>query len=128
VARKPDLTPEELRLKDLIRQAHEATQDLLEAIKAARALEPGLVSQFETIHEREIHILSNHLTDESNRLAATLNGDIKRAREMINNTIMSGQAVFDRHTSTVTITWGPGSFDASQPHPYPLTTPKETTQ
>lgn len=128
MVRKPDPTPEITTLRALIREAHEATQGLRQAIRDALALQPGLVTKFEQYHDREIKLLSNFFTEESNRHAAALNADIERARMMINETIMAGEAVFDRETMTVSITWGKGSFDASVPLPYPEVTEQEKTQ
>ena len=125
---KPSASEEAQQLRQATREAHEAAQELRAAIKEARSLEPTVVAHFEEAHRREIEQLSNYLTEESNRHAAALNADIERAREMINEQIMSGKAVFDRHTSTVTITWGQGAFDASTPLPYPRAAQKETHQ
>jgi hypothetical protein len=127
MGRKPVLTDEEQRLRQATREAHEAAQELRAAIKEARSLEPLVVAHFEEVHRREIEQLSNYFTEESNRHAAALNADVERAREMINEQIMSGKAVFDRHTSTVTISWGPGAFDDSAPLPYPHVAQKEDT-
>ena len=123
------LTPEQevQQLRQATREAHEAMQGLNAAIREARSLEPIVVAHFEEVHRREIEQLSNYFTEESNRHAAALNADVERAREMINQQIMSGKAVFDRHTSTVTITWGPGAFDANAPLPYPHVAQKEDT-
>lgn len=125
MGRKPVLTDEEQRLRQATREAHEAAQELRAAIREARSLEPLVVSHFEEVHRREIEQLSNYFTEESNRHAASLNADVERAREMINEQIMSGKAVFDRHTGTVTISWGPGAFDANAPLPYPHVARKE---
>lgn len=117
--RKYPLTEEEQRLKNLIRQAHEAVQALNAAVREASKLEPKLVSEFQQIHHREIKQLSNYLVDEGNRQSAILNAEVERARREIHDQIMSGAAVFDRETETVTITWGPGKFDSNMPLPYP---------
>lgn len=123
------LTPEQeaQQLRQATREAHEAMQGLNAAIREARSLEPLVIAHFEEVHRREIEQLSNYFTEESNRHAAALNADVERAREMINEQIMSGKAVFDRHTMSVTITWGKGSFDDQAPLPYPNTAPKEDT-
>lgn len=102
-----------------VREAHEATQELRQAIREAGTLAPRLVADFEATHHREMAQLSNHFTTESNRASADLNAAIVQAREMIVNQIMSGKAVFDRHTSTVTISWGEGAFDSGVPLPFP---------
>lgn len=106
-------------LQQTVREAHEATQALLAAIKEAGLLAPRLVADFEATHHREMAQLSNHFTQESNRASADLNAAIEQARKMIADQIMSGKAVFDRHTSTVTISWGEGAFDSGVPLPFP---------
>lgn len=115
-------------LRQATREAHEAAQELKAAIREARALEPGLVAQFEAVHQREIQQLSNFFTEESNRSSASLNHAVEQAREIITNQIMSGEAVLDRHTSKITIRFGPGRFDDAVPPPYPQVTRKESTQ
>lgn len=121
------LTPEQEadRLNDVIRQAHETLKDLRDAIREARRLAPDLVSSFEATHEREMQLLSNHLTTESNRISTQLNDTIQSCREMIINQIMAGEAVLDASTRTVTIKFGNMAFDDHQPLPYPDTTTKE---
>lgn len=126
---KPLSASEETRLlKDTIREAHEATQALWTAISVASKLTPDLVGQFEAAHTREVHLLSNYFQSEMNRQAAELNAAIEQAKEIIKNQIMAGEAIFDRHTSTVTIKFGAGVFDAAIPMPYPEVTTKETDQ
>ncbi len=124
------LSPQEeaVVLSDLIRQAHEAMQGLRDVIRTADAITPNLVAQYEASHHREIKQLSNHLFEQSNRVAADLNTQIEQARVMITDQIMAGEAIFDRHTSTVIIKFGPGAFDDQQPLPYPEVTPKERDQ
>ena len=128
MGRKLSASEETELLRQVTREAHEATQALRAAIRDARALAPQLVSEFEAVHTREIQQLSNYFTEESNRCSADLNAHVERAREMINDQIMAGKAVFDRNTSTVTISWGPGAFDAQVPIPYPQVAQKETQQ
>ena len=119
---------EQAALRDLITQARQAAKDLRTTIKEAKGLTAALVSDYERTHANEIKQLSNFLTEESNRHAASLNADVERARKMISEQIMSGKAVFDRETSTVTISWGDGAFDANQPLPYPSVPIKETSK
>ena len=126
MGRQPTPSEEAQQLRQATREAHEAAQELKAAIREARSLEPTVIAHFEEVHRREIEQLSNYLTEESNRHAANLNADVERARKMINEQIMSGKAVFDRRTSTVTITWGHGAFDDNAPLPYPHVTQKET--
>lgn len=119
MGRKPTLTEEAQALRDLIRQSHEVNQALREAIKEARQLAPDLVSQMQQVHHTEIKELSNYFNQESNLASAELNRQIEAAREMIVNTIMSGEAIFDRRTESVTIKFGAGHFDSDVPPPYP---------
>lgn len=128
MGRQPTPSEEVQQLRQATREAHEAAQELRAAIREAKALEPGLVAQFEAVHQREIRQLSNYFTEESNQQSANLNAAVERAREIITNQIMSGEATIDRHTSMITIRFGPGKFDDQVPPPYPQVTPKESTQ
>ena len=125
---RPSASEEVQQLRQATREAHEAIQGLRAAIREARALEPGLVAQFEDIHRREIQQLSNYFTEESNRSSASLNHAVEQAREIITNQIMSGEAILDRHTSKITIRFGPGKFDDAVPPPYPQAPKKEGHQ
>ena len=128
MGRQPTAREEVQQLRQATREAHEAAQQLKDAIREARALAPTLVADFEATHHREIQQLSNFFTEESNQQSANLNHAVEQAREIITNQIMSGEAVFDRHTSTVTIRFGAGRFDDAVPPPYPQVAPKESTQ
>lgn len=126
MGRKPDLSQEEQRLRQATREAHEAAQYLRDVIREANQLIPTLIEQFEKHHEKEMNQLSNHLIAESNRLNAQLNADIETARQIVNDQIMAGHAVFDVTTRTVTITWGPGRFNDTEPLPHPELTDRTT--
>lgn len=126
MGRKPDLSQEEQRLRQATREAHEAAQHLRDVIREANQLIPTLIEQFEKHHKEEMNQLSNHLIAESNRLNAQLNADIETARQIVNDQIMAGHAVFDAATRTVTITWGPGRFNDTEPLPYPELTDRTT--
>lgn len=115
-------------LQATIREAHEATQGLRAAIREAEALAPSLVAKFEQFHTDEIRQLSNYFTEESNRHAASLNADIKHAKEMIFNQIMAGELLLDPERGVVMLRLGDWEFDEHQPTPYPQTAPKETPQ
>lgn len=128
MGRKLTVSEETEVLAGVVRAAHEALKDLKAAIREARALEPGLVEQYEATHHREIKQLSNFFTEESNHAATTLNNTVEEARVSIRDQLMAGEAVFDRHTSTVTIRFGSGAFDDQVPPPYPEVTTKETDQ
>ena len=95
-------------------------------IKEAKELKATLVPDFERIHATEIAQLSNFFTTEANRHATELNADILRARRMIEEQIMAGEAVFDRRSETVVIRWTGPAFDDQQPLPYPHLPAKET--
>ena len=125
---RPSAGEEVQLLRQATREAHEAAQELKAAIREARALEPGLIAQFEAVHQREIRQLSNFFTEESNRSSASLNHAVEQARETVTNQIMSGEAVFDRRTGKITIRFGPGKFDDQVPPPYPQVTKKESPQ
>ncbi|MGH9622525.1 MAG: hypothetical protein ACRD45_22810 [Bryobacteraceae bacterium] len=128
MGRRLTASEETALLRETIREAHEATQALRDAIKDAGLLAPRLVADFEATHHREISQLSNYFTEESNRASADLNTAIEAAREMISNQLMSGKAVFDRHTSTVTISWSGGAFDSNVPLPFPHEATWKVTQ
>lgn len=126
---KPLTASEETALlKDTVRQAHEVLKDLKNAIRQADRLADRLVADFEAIHHREIKQLSNYFVEESNRAAADLNAAVENARLMIKDQIMTGEAVFDRNTATVSISFGSGAFDDQVPPPYPHLAVKETDQ
>lgn len=115
------LTPAEEAqvLREVIREAHECLKDLRAAIREARTMADNMIREFETVHAREIHQLSNYFTEESNRQCALLNDNILTAREMISKQIMSGVATFDPRTEMITISWGLGGFEDHAPLPYP---------
>ena len=125
---RPTASEEVQLLRQATREAHEAIQELRAVIREARALAPGLVSDFETVHQREVQLLSNHFNEESNRHAAQLNADIERARDMIMNDIMSGELVLSADKREVRLRLGPYRFDDRQPPPYPRVTKKEDHQ
>ena len=116
------------QLRQATREAHEAAQALHAAIREARALEPGLIAQFEAIHQREIQQLSNHFNEESNRHAAALNADVERAKDMIMNDIMSGELVLSADKREVRLRLGNRRFDDQVPPPYPQVAKKEGHQ
>lgn len=118
-------TEEEQRLRQATREAHEAMAGLRDLLREARALSATLTRDYQAYHDQEIKALANALAIEQNQVSADLNASIEKARIMIRDQIMAGEAVFDRETSTVRISFGPGKFDDNQPLPYPEVTPKE---
>ena len=125
---RPTASEEVQQLRQATREAHEAAQELRAAIREAKALEPGLVAQFEAVHQREIQQLSNYFNEESNRHAAQLNADVERAKDMIMNDIMSGELVLNADKNEVRLRLGGHRFDEHQPPPYPRVTKKEGHQ
>lgn len=121
-------TEEEQRLRQATREAHEAMQGLRDAIREASALATTLTADYQAYHDRELKELANALNAEHNQVSAELNTSIAAAKELIVKQIMAGEAVFDRKTSTVSIKFGAGAFDASVPPPYPEVAPEETHQ
>lgn len=115
-------------LRELISEARTAARELRDAIRDANHLAATLTSDYQAYHDQEIRELSNAITQEYNQVARDLNQAIERARIMINNQIMSGVAVFDVTTETVSIHWGAGMFDDHQKNPYPRTSRKGNTQ
>lgn len=115
------LTPSEeaQQIRQATREAHEAAQQLKDLLREARLLAATLTTEYQAYHDRELKELANALIAEHNQASADLNTAIEQARIMIVNQIMTGSAVFDRSTSTVTISWGAGKFDDQQPPPYP---------
>lgn len=128
MGRKPDLTAEEQRLRDTIRIAHEAIQELRAAIREARALEPRLVEQFEATHHREIQQLSNYFQTEMNRQSAELNTAVRAARVEITDQLAMAELVIDRDTKQARLLFSGSKFDDQIPLPYPELAPKETDQ
>lgn len=124
MGRQPTPSEEVQQLRQATREAHEAAQELKAAIREARALAPGLVREFETIHRHEIEQLSNYFTEESNRQSAQLNSAVEHARNIITNQIMSGEAILDSDHRKITIKFGAGKFDDNAPLPYPHVAPK----
>lgn len=121
MGRKLTASEETRLLQDTIRQGHELLKELNAKLRVAKALEPNLVREFEDIAQREIHDLDNNLQRISNQAAAELNQHIEQAKDLILNQIMQGEAVFDRDTGVVTLTFGPGGFRSDVPLPWPDT-------
>jgi CRISPR/Cas system-associated protein Csm6 len=128
VGRKVDLTPEEQRLVDLIRQAHEAMTDLKAVIREARALQPALVAGYEATHHREIKQLSNFFQSEMNRQSAELNAAVRAARSEITDQLAMAELVIDRDTKQARLLFSGRKFDDQIPLPYPDQPVKETDQ
>jgi|SRR6267142_3937229 len=123
------LTPDEetQALRQLIREAHEATQGLYAAIKAASALEPGLVDRFQAAADSEFRQLSNYLQQEMNHQSVELNAAVGAARAEILRQLTAAEMVLDRESNTVRLLFKGGRFEDDTPIPYPNTTPKEST-
>jgi hypothetical protein len=128
VGRKPDLTAEEQRLRDTIRIAHEAIQELRAAIREARTLEPDLVAKYEAFHHREIKQLSNFFQSEMNRQSTELNAAVRAARIEITDQLAMAELVIDRDTKQVRLLFSGSKFDDQIPLPYPDQPVKETDQ
>lgn len=128
MGRKPELTEEEKRLKDLIRQAHEATQALWDAISVASKLTPALVAEFEAHHRREMQQLSDHLNAEHNRLAADMNAAVREARVEIIRQLGIAELVLDADNNQARLLFNGGRFDDQVPPPRTHLHPKETDQ
>ena len=128
MGRKVDLTPEEQRLKDLVREAHEAAQHLWDAISVASKLAPTLVAEFEATHHREMAQLSNHMTSEGNRAATDLNAAVEVARGMILSQLAAQELVLDPATNTIRLQFNDLRFDDQVPPPFPNHQTKETDQ
>jgi F0F1-type ATP synthase membrane subunit b/b' len=119
MGRKPELSAEEQRLKDLIRQAHEAVQALRDAIRDALALAPVLIAEFEAHHHNEMAMLSNHMTAEGNRAAADLNAAVDAGRTEILRQLAVTEAVLDKEGNTVRLLFNSGRFNDQVPPPFP---------
>lgn len=106
-------------LQDTIREGHELLKELNAKLRVARALEPGLVKEFEDIARREIEDLSNQLRRQNNDAAARLNADVAAARaEIIKQlTLMELEPV--PGTDKLAFTFGAGRFDDHEPLPFP---------
>lgn len=128
MGRKPDLTEEEQRLKDLIREAHEAAQHLWDAISVASKLTPTLVAEFEAHHKREMQQLSDHLNAEANRIAADMNAAVAEARLEIIRQLGIAELVLDANNNKATLLFNGGRFDDQVPPPRTHLHHKETDQ
>lgn len=111
-------------LKQLIREAHEATQALNAAIKAANLLAPRLVDDYQATHEREIKQLANVLQIEMNQQASDLNDAVNHARDAIREHIMASEMIADVDAGTVRLLFPPLKFDDHVPIPHEQTPPK----
>lgn len=116
------------QLRQATREAHEAMQGLRDLLREARDLAANLTADYQAYHDRELKELANALNIEHNQVSRDLNASIETARRMICEQIMAGKAVFDRNTSTVSISWGIGAFDDHVPPPFPDQAPKEKHQ
>lgn len=114
-------------LQQTIREAHEATQALNDAIKQALAIAPALVADFERTHEREVQLLSNHFQEEINRQAAQINESTRVARDYVLEQLAKCRPVFDTLAGTVTLVFPSDKIDDQVPLPYPDISPKGST-
>lgn len=128
MGRRPDLPAEEHRLRQATREAHEAIQGLNDAIKEARNLTAGLVSQYELLHETEMRQLSNHLQEQHNEAAIQLNDAVIAARAHILRLLTIAEMKADVDNGTIRISWPDGKFDENVPPPYPHLKAKDTSQ
>lgn len=102
----------------VIREAHEATQALNQAIRDATALEPKLVAEFEKIANREIRRLSNHLQAAMNQASAELNTAVAEARGEIIRQLTLAEIIYDRDSGSLKVVFQGGTFDTRMPLPY----------
>lgn len=98
-------------LRDLIREAHEATQALNQAIRQARQLAPGLVAEFEQLHRTEMQLLQNHLTAEQNRASADLNQAVEDARDQICEQLTAQEMILDHRAGVMRVIFTGKRFD-----------------
>lgn len=119
MGRKPELTTEERLLKDLIRLAHEAAQELRAVIREAQSLAPALTAEFEAHHQREMALLSNHMTAEGNRAAADLNAAVGAARDEVLRQLTTAEMIIDKEANTVRLLFNSGRFHDQVPPPFP---------
>lgn len=113
-------------LRQTIREAHEATQALWDAIRAANLLAPTLVADFEATANTEIKDLSNQLQAEMNEQSRQLNQAVDNARDEIIHQLALSRPIIDPDTGIVSLIWPPGRFDDQIPLPYPQNPPKES--
>jgi hypothetical protein len=127
MGRKPTPSEEVQLLRQATREAHEAAKDLRDAIRAANALAPALVDDFQATHERELNQLANHLQTEMNHQSATLNEAVDRARTAIVDQLRASELEYDKTSGRIKIIFGAGRFDTTCPLPYPEHQPKGST-
>jgi hypothetical protein len=111
-------------LRQTIREAHEATQALWDAIRAANLLAPTLTADFEAHANAEIMDLANRLQADMNEQSRQLNIAVANAREEIITQLALARPMIDPDTGIVSLIWPPGKFDDQVPLPYPQNPPK----
>lgn len=114
-------------LQDTIRAGHELLQALKAATAEARSLAPGLTAQFEAHADTEIKSLANHLTQNANEAAESLNREVDRCRQEIIDQLTISELVYDKSGDSLRIQFKGTRFDDSQPLPYPGITPRRET-
>lgn len=105
----PSEEAHELRL--IIRDAHEATKALHQAIRLAIRLEPDLVAEFQAIHNREIRQLETALQAEMNQASALLNQAVADARIEILRQLTLSEIVIDKMDGQFRVQFQGGVFD-----------------
>jgi hypothetical protein len=108
-------------LRQTIREAHEATQALWDAIRVANQLAPNLTEQFEAHCNTEIRSLSNELQQQMNQQSADLNQAVAAARDAIIKQLALAYPTIDPATGLVSLIWPGDRFDDQIPLPYPQT-------
>lgn len=126
MAKRLSASEETELLRQTIREAHEATQALWDAIRAANLLTPRLTADFEAHANAEIRSLSNNLQQEMNQQSADLNAAVANARTEIIHQLALSHPIIDPDTGLVSLIWPPGRFDDQIPLPYPQNPPKES--
>lgn len=105
----PSEEAHELRL--IIREAHEATKALRQALRLVTRLEPDLVAEFQGIHDREIRQLETTLQAELNQASAALNRSVADARIEILRQLSLSEIVIDRLDGSFRVQFDGGVFD-----------------
>ena len=128
MAKRLSASEETELLRQTIREAHEATQGLWDAIRAAQRLQPELTEKFERHANREIRDLANNLQEQFNRQSGEMNQAVSQAKELILQHLLASELALDKNTGTVRLLFPPLKFDDHYPIPYPDNPPKESHQ
>lgn len=115
----PDPAAETKRLRDVIREAHEAVKDLRAIIREARQLGADLAAEFEVIANREVMDMANQLQQYANEQAVSLNASVKAVRREIAEHILDARIEYDQAADNFVLVFRGAKFTEDMLMPYP---------